>query len=60
MDEKEKQKEIEIVTGDGSDLDISHVKKHLPIEKPKSSENTKKNIIIPNEKKSDTNNKEDE
>lgn len=56
----ENQKEIKIVTGDGSDLEISNVKKHLPIEKPKSSENTKKNIIIPTEKKSDTNTNEDE
>lgn len=46
----ENQKKIEIVAGDGSDLDISRVKKHLPIEKP--NEKTKKTIIIPTEKKS--------
>lgn len=55
----ENQKKIEIVTGDGSDLEISKVKKHLPIEKPKSNENTKKTIIIPTEKKSDTQNEDE-
>lgn len=47
MDEKRK---IEVVTGDGSDLNISPVYQHLEVEKPKE-ENKKENIIIPEEKK---------
>lgn len=46
MDEKKK---IEVVTGDGKDLDISPVYQHLEVEKPK--EEKKENIIIPKEKK---------
>lgn len=47
MDEKRK---IEVVTGDGKDLDISPVYKHLEVEKPKE-EPKKENIVIPQEKK---------
>jgi len=47
MDEKKK---IEIITGDGKDLDISPVYQHLEVEKPKE-EKKKENIIIPEEKK---------
>lgn len=46
MDEKKK---IEVVTGDGKDLDISPVYQHLEVEKPK--EEKKENIVIPEEKK---------
>ena len=46
MDEKKK---IEIVTGDGKDLDISPVYHHLEVEKPKNKK--KENIVIPKEKK---------
>ena len=46
MDEKKK---IEVVTGDGKDLNISPVYQHLEVEKPK--EEKKENIIIPKEKK---------
>lgn len=53
------QKEIEIVTGDGSDLDISQVKKHLPIEKPQSNKKGQKSIIIPAEKKINSNHKDE-
>lgn len=42
-------KEIKIVSGDGKDLEISPVYKHLPIQKPKSKD--KKDVIIPKEKK---------
>ncbi len=45
------QKPIEIVNGDGKDLDISPVYKHLSIQKPKSKEEKKKDIIVPKEKK---------
>lgn len=43
-------KKIQVVPGNGKDLDISPVYKHLEIEKPKE-EKKKENIIIPEEKK---------
>lgn len=46
MDEKKK---IEVINGNGKDLNISPVYKHLEVEKPK--EEKKENIIIPKEKK---------
>lgn len=42
-------KNIEIVTGDGSELEFSEVYEHLNVAKPKPKE-TKKNIIIPEAK----------
>ena len=47
MDDK---KDIEVVPGDGTDLDISPVYDHIDIEKPKD-EKEKKKIIIPDNKK---------
>ena len=44
-------KPIEVVNGDGKDLEISPVYKHLSIAKPKTKEEKKKDIIIPEEKK---------
>ena len=46
----EEKRKIEVVTGDGKDLDISPVYKHLEVEKPKE-EQKKENIVIPQEKK---------
>ena len=46
-------KPIEVVNGDGKDLEISPVYKHLSIEKPKPKEEKKKDIVIPEEKKKD-------
>ncbi len=43
-------KKIEIVSGDGTDLNISPVYDHIDIEKPKE-EKEKKKIIIPENKK---------
>jgi len=43
-------KKIEIVSGDGKDLNISPVYNHIDIEKPKE-EKEKKKIIIPESKK---------
>lgn len=43
----ENQKNIEIVNGDGSNLDISHVSNHLNSSKPKCKNEKPKNIIIP-------------
>lgn len=45
------KKDIEIVTGNGNDLNISPVYDNLDIAKPDEDSNTKKNIIIPNVKK---------
>ena len=42
------KKEIEVVTGDGSELDVSPVYEHLNVVKPKTKDETKKEkIIIP-------------
>ena len=43
-------KEIEIVSGNGKNLNISPVYDHIDIEKPKE-EKEKKKIIIPKDKK---------
>lgn len=63
-DEKENKKEIEIVTGDGSDLDISPVYEHIDAVKPKDRDNKPKNIVIPGQKPSnqedDTNEEKNE
>ena len=48
--EDDKQKKIEIVSGNGKDLDISPVYDHIDIERPKEYKEKKK-IIIPPEKK---------
>lgn len=45
-------KNIEVVNGDGSELDISPVYDHLEIGKPKPKKD-KKEIIIPEEKRKD-------
>ena len=56
MDENEK-KEIEVVTGNGSELNISPVREHLKALKPKShEEKSKKKIVIPEIKKIKTDN----
>lgn len=47
--ENTEPREIEIVSGNGSELNISDVEKHLDIQKPKQKE--KKEIVIPGEKK---------
>lgn len=47
----ENKKNIEIVDGDGSNLDISHVYDHLNPGKPKCDEKKPKNIVIPEEHK---------
>ena len=46
--EENERKEIEIVSGDGSNLDISPVRDHLNAIRPKSKdEKDNQNIIIP-------------
>lgn len=51
MSEDKKIKNIEIVSGDGKNLDISPVHTHIPASKPKIEEKDKDKIIIPEEKK---------
>lgn len=53
----DKNNDIEVVIDDnGENLDISPVYEHLNVAKPKPKEN-KKNIIIPEVKKKNTNSK---
>ncbi len=53
MLEEEEKKEIEVVTGDGSEIEVSQVFEHLNAMKPKikEKEEKKKKIIIPEVKK---------
>lgn len=51
MSESEAPKKIEIVSGDGKELNISPVYDHLSIAKPKTKDEKKKEIVIPKEKK---------
>ena len=48
-DIKDEKKEIEIVTGDGTELEVSPVYEHLNAVKPKTKDENekKKKIIIP-------------
>ena len=48
MDEK---KSLEVVSGDGSNLDISPVYEHLKVAKPKSAKEKTTNIVIPKSNK---------
>lgn len=50
IEKKPEKKEIQIVNGNGKDLDISAVYDHVIVDKPTSSEK-KKNVVIPKEKK---------
>lgn len=50
-DKNENKKEIEVVNGDGSNLDISPVYDHINAAKPKNKDKNPKNIVVPNEKK---------
>ena len=49
----ENKKEIEIINGDGSNLDISDVYDHLNSGKPKCNDEKPKNVVIPNKKSED-------
>lgn len=54
--EKENKKEIEVVNGDGSNLDISPVYEHIEAVKPKHREKKPKDIVVPGQKKEDSKN----
>ena len=47
----EKKKRIEIINGDGKDLDISQVYDHIKSDNPQDNENKRKDIVIPKGKK---------
>ena len=49
--EKDNKKEIEVINGDGSNLEISPVYEHINAAKPKSKDKNPKNIIVPKNKK---------
>ena len=51
-DKNEQKKGIKVISGDGSNLDISPVYEHIDAAKPKINEKKPKNIIVPTEKKS--------
>lgn len=54
-DEKEEKKEIEVVSGDGSDLDISPVYEHINAARPKNKDKKPKDIVVPGQKKDNNN-----
>ena len=60
----EEKKNLEVVSGDGSDLNISPVYEHLNVGKPKSAKEKPTGIVIPkvsdNISKKEDDNKEDE
>ena len=53
-------KKIEVVSGNGKDLEISNVSTHLSIAKPKikNDDDKKQEIVIPQVKKKEDNKKE--
>ena len=50
--EKKDKKDLEVISGDGSNLDISPVYEHINAAKPKGKSKNPKDIIIPGKKKS--------
>lgn len=50
----ENHKDIQVVNGDGKDLEVSPVYEHLNAMKPKTEKKDKKKIVIPEEKKDKT------
>lgn len=57
----EEKKNLEVVSGDGSDLDISPVYEHLNAAKPKCAKEKPTCIVIPKEaNKTSKNNKNDD
>jgi len=55
----EDNKNLEVISGDGSNLEISPVYEHLNAGTPKSSKQKPKNIVVPKEKKKDKEEQED-
>ena len=50
----EEKKDIEVVSGDGSNLEISPVYDHLNAGKPTSSDKKPTNIVVPKENTKDS------
>lgn len=50
-DEKNNKKEIQIISDNGSTLNISPVYEHITAAKPKIQDKKPKNIIVPKNKK---------
>ncbi len=50
----EEKKDIEVVSGDGSNLNISPVYEHLKAGKPSTSEKKPTNIVVPKENTKDS------
>lgn len=55
----EEKKSLEIVSGDGANLDISPVYENLKVAKPKSAKEKPTDIVIPKEKKDEKNEKDE-
>ena len=49
-EENDTKPEIEVISGDGSNLEISPVYEHISAAKPKSKDKNPKNIIVPKNK----------
>ncbi len=56
----EERKKLEIINGDGSNLNISPAYDHLNAGTPKSSDEKPENIVVPKEHKKKKDKKEDE
>ena len=54
-EDKKKDKDIEIISGDGTNLVISPVYEHINAAKPKSKDKKPKYIIVPGQKKEQEN-----
>lgn len=54
------KKELEVISGDGSNLDISPVYDHLTAAKPKGNSQKPKNIVIPHVKSEKKDNDDDD
>lgn len=54
----EEKKNLEVVSGDGSSLDISPVYDHLNVAKPKSAKEKPTGIVVPKETNKNSKNKE--
>lgn len=56
----EEKKNLEVVSGDGSDLNISPVYEHLNVAKPKTTKEKPTCIVIPKEANKDSTNRKDD
>ena len=56
----EEKKNLEVVSGDGSDLNISPVYEHLNAAKPKTTKEKPTCIVIPKEANKNSKNKKDD